>query len=110
MYKCISIFNKLNKTIFIYNNNFISVLQKNKIHKNLLTFKFNNIELPLMLKIYIYTNSSIFINASNTFIKFKSEYETYPEIFFDCYHNNFSRKKTNSLNYKMYMLILYNLI
>lgn len=63
-----------------------------------------------MLKIYIYTNSSIFINTSTSFIKFKSEYETYPEIFFDCYHNNFNRKKTNSLNHKMYALVLYSLI
>lgn len=63
-----------------------------------------------MLKIYIYMNTSIFINASSSFIKFKSEYETYSDIFFDCYHHPYKRKKANSLVYKMYFLVLYFLI
>nr|NP_049611.1 orf160 [Tetrahymena pyriformis]AAD41956.1 orf160 [Tetrahymena pyriformis] len=110
LFKCISLLNKLNKSIFIYNDNFITIINKNNFYKNLLTYKYVNIELMSMLKIYIYMNTSIFINASSSFIKFKSEYETYSDIFFDCYHHPFKRKKANSLVYKMYFLVLYFLI
>ena len=101
---------KLKKSIFIYNDNFLTVIYKNSFYKKLLTYKFNNIELPLVLKLYVYSNSSIFINASTTFIKFKSEHEKYIDVLIDCYHVHGSRKRANSLNYKMYALSLYFLI
>nr|YP_740760.1 Ymf73 [Tetrahymena malaccensis]ABI51669.1 Ymf73 [Tetrahymena malaccensis] len=108
--KCINCLNKLNKSIFIFNKNFITIIYKTNFFKKLITYKFNNIELMLTLKMFIYFNTRIFINTSENFIKFKSEYETYPEILFDCYHNHFSRKRVKNLSYKMFLLITYNLL
>lgn len=85
----------------------IIIIYKTNYFKKILKYKFNNIELPLILKLFIYSNSSIFINISSTFIKFKAEYERYLEIFIDCYHIHNSRKKANTLNYKICILSLY---
>nr|YP_740848.1 Ymf73 [Tetrahymena pigmentosa]ABI51757.1 Ymf73 [Tetrahymena pigmentosa] len=108
--KCIYLLNKIKKSTFIFNNNLLIIIYKNKFFKKILKYKFNNIELPLILKLFIYSNSSIFLNMSTTFIKFKSEYERYLDVFIDCYHINNSRKKANLLNYKMCILSLYFLI
>lgn len=58
----------------------------------------------------MYSNSDIFINASNNFLKFKSEHERFMSIMIDCYHNNLSRKKISNLSIKMLIMCLYTLI
>jgi hypothetical protein len=105
----LNLLNNLNKNIFIYNKNFIIIICKNKF-KNTLIYKFNNIELPQIFKLYMYTNSDIFINTSDLFIKFKSEHERYLNVLFDCFHNNLPRFKVKNMSVKMLILCLYILL
>lgn len=70
-------------------------------------FKFKKLSRINILKIQNYLDITIFINTSTKFINFKSEYESSPELFFDCFHGLYNRKKIPDLSYKMYILVLY---
>ena len=94
----------------IFNNNYLIILFNNKIGKNYLIYKFINIELKYIFKIFQYTRASIFINISSTFIKFKLEQLKNIDIYLDCYHNSGYRKDIQSLSHKMLLLSMYSII
>lgn len=97
--------NKIEKTIMIYHENYITIFYKTKQFSKKIIYKFNNIENKILKKLYKFYNPSVFINCTNTMIKFKSEHERFPEIIIDCYHNNVSRLKVKELNIKLYLFI-----
>ena len=110
LFTCMSLLKQLNKTICIYNNNYLIILFSNKTSKKFLVYKFINIELKYIFKIFQYTRASIFINISSTFIKFKLEQLKNIDIYLDCYHNSGCRKDVQALSHKMLLLSMYNLI
>lgn len=105
-----SLLKRLNKTICIFNNNYLIIIFNNKTGRKFLVYKFINIELKYIFKIFQYTRSSIFINATSTFIKFKLEQLKNIDIYLDCYHNSSYRNDVVSLSHKMLLLSMYNLI
>jgi hypothetical protein len=104
--RCFSILSTLKKTIFIYNNNYIIILN-NKNVKYMSTYKFNNIEISYVYKLYMISKSDIFINATDHFIKFKSEHERFLQVIIDCYHINLPRSKALVMVIKMLIICLY---
>ena len=110
LFTCVSLLKRLNKTTCIFNNNYLIIIFNNKTGKNFLVYKFINIELKYIFKIFQYTRSSIFINATSTFIKFKLEQLKNIDIYLDCYHNSSYRGDVVNLSHKMLLLSVYNLI
>lgn len=106
---CIKLLTSLKKTMFIYNNNYIFIIY-NKGVKYISSYKFNNVELSYIYKLYMSSRSNIFINTTNSYIKFKSEHEKFISVMIDCYHNNLSRNKISFLNIKLLILCLYILL
>lgn len=109
LFKSINLLKKLNKTIFIYQNNYIVILYRNNLIKRNITFKFKNLQVDYFFKIYTFMYVSILINVASNYLKFKSEHEKYLEVFFDCYHNDCTRGKASTMSFKMFLLIMYNL-
>lgn len=110
LFKCLLLLKNLKKTIFMYNELFITVFFKESSYSSVLLYKIKKIESAMIFKLYSHTNASIFINVSSNFIKFKSEHENYIEFSLDCFHANFSKKKMSTLNSKITILALYSLI
>lgn len=110
LYKSIFILNKLKKVTLIYNNNFITIVYNNKINKNIVFYKFNNINSSSVLKLYGMFKPTILINASINNIRFKHEHCKYIEIFFDCYHNKIQRNKIKYTISRLHYCILYNFL
>lgn len=71
------------------------------------TYKFNNIEISYVYKLYMASRSDIFINATDHFIKFKSEHERFLQVIIDCYHIKLPRKKALVMGLKMLIICLY---
>lgn len=110
LFLCSKLLKNLKKTIFIYNDNYIILLFNNNICNDFIIYKFENIELSHVIKLYTFSKASVFINASSKFIKFKTEHERFLTIFLDCLHHRLSRKKINLTNLKMFLIVLFNLI
>jgi hypothetical protein len=106
--RCFSLLSSLKKTIFIYHNNYIVILN-NKNIKYMSTYKFNNIESPQVFKLYAATRSDIFINATTHYMKFKSEHERFFQVMIDCYRVNIPRNKVLAMGLKMLTICLYAL-
>ncbi len=107
LFKSVSLLKKLNKTIFIFQNNYIIIIYKNDYIKKTISYKFKNLQVDYFFKIYIFMKVSILINTASNYLKFKSEHERYLDIFFDCYHNKFSRDKISTISHKMFLLVMY---
>lgn len=110
LFLCSKLLKNLKKTIFIYNDNYIVLLFNNNMYDDFIIYKFENIELSYVVKLYTFSKASIFINASSKFIKFKTEHERFLTIFLDCLHHRLSRKKINLTNLKMFLIVLFNLM
>lgn len=110
LFMCSKLLKNLKKTIFIYHDNYIVLLFNNNTTTDFILYKFENIELSHVIKLYTFSKASIFINASNKFIKFKTEHERFLTIFLDCLHHRLPRKKINLTNLKMFLIVLFNLI
>lgn len=110
LFKCMLLLKKLNKTIFIYSNNFITIIYRNSMYSNMTIYKFDDIQNPIVTKLYKYMEASLFINISQNYLKFKSEHERLAEFYLDCYHSSLKRKKVDTNTSKMFLLAMYNLI
>lgn len=110
LFKCMLLLKKLNKTIFIYSNNLITIIYRNSMYSNMIVYKFDNIQNPIVTKLYKYMEASVFVNISPNYLKFKSEHERLVEFHLDCYHSSLRRKKVETNISKMFLLAMYNMI
>lgn len=110
LYKCFTILKNLNKTTVIFTDNFLTIICKDFLGKNINIFKFKNNRKIKLTKIFSYIDVSIFINISYNYVNFKLNYSRDFFINIDCSDCTVDRVKINSMQIKMYLLILYNLI
>lgn len=106
LFKCFSLLSNLKKTILIYNDNYVVVVN-NKNVKYVTTYKFNDVELIHVYKLYMASRSEIFINASSRFIKFRTEHERFLRVMVDCCRVNLPRQKITFTGLKMLIICLY---
>ena len=65
--------NKIEKTIMIYHENYITIFYKTKQFSKKIIYKFNNIENKILKKLYKFYNPSVFINCTNTCLLYTSD-------------------------------------
>lgn len=107
MFKCIGVLRKYNKNILVFGDNFLIYFNKDKSSS---IYRYTNVEKNFFLKIIKELQVGIIINTSKFFKVFKSDFERYNDVFFNCFTFYKDKRKLNIINQKVFLLVLYVLL